>query len=296
MITLRQLRYFEALVRHRHFGRAAEECAVTQPALSMQVAELETLIGVPLIERQARQIQITEAGQEVARRAAAIALSVRELGDLARSKGENLTGTVRLGVIPTVAPYLFPTFHEALQVDYPGLQVVLRETKTDTLVRELREGVLDLLIVATPLDETGLCERTLFTEPFVLVGPAGGANEPVAREAVAAMRLLLLEEGHCLRDQALSFCNAEQARDTLDASSLTTLVQMTAAGLGETVIPAIAAEVECAGAAVTLRPFLPPAPSRTIGLVWRETSPLAPHFEALAARLEAVARRVLELG
>ncbi|MCB9957225.1 MAG: LysR family transcriptional regulator [Rhodospirillaceae bacterium] len=277
-LTLRQLRYFDALARHAHFGRAAEACAISQPALSMQIKELEEVLGAVLIERGARQVRLTKFGEEAALRVRQILRSVDELGDLARASRDRLVGRLRIGVIPTIAPYLLPTVIGNLARVYPELDIHVRETLTPKLIQELREGRLDAAIVALPVSEPSLAEVALFSETFMLVRPSKDAGTPVpSADALCEMRLLLLEEGHCFRDQALAFCNIQSTlpRETLDASSLSTLVQMVGAGIGVTLIPEMAVPVETRSASVSVASFKSPQPSRTIGLVWRKTSPLA---------------------
>lgn len=278
-LTLKQLRYFEALARHAHFGRAAEASGISQPALSMQIKELEEELGTELFERGARRVRLTGFGAEVALRISGILRSVDELRDLARASRDRLVGRLRIGVIPTVAPYLLPTLISELARLNDGLDLHIRETLTSKLIQELDEGRLDTAIVALPVSEPFLTETTLFTESFVLVRPGEDAGKPVPdRDALREMKLLLLEEGHCFRDQALSFCkmNAHAAapRDLLDASSLSTLVQMVDAGIGVTLIPEMAVAVETRSASVCVARFTGPQPSRTIGMIWRKTSPL----------------------
>jgi LysR family hydrogen peroxide-inducible transcriptional activator len=278
MITLRQLRYLRALAQHRHFGRAADACAVTQPALSMQIKELEDALGAVLIERGARQVRLTKFGEEAALRVRDILRAVDELGDFARASRDRLAGRLRIGMIPTIAPYLLPTVMGSLGRTHPELDVHVREALTSKLIEELGEGRLDTAIVALPVSEPSLTEVALFEEDFLLVRPAEEEGTPVpGSEALREMRLLLLEEGHCFRDQALSFCNMQSSllREVLDASSLSTLVQMVGAGMGVTLIPEMAMAVETRSAAVSVARFADPQPSRTIGMVWRKTSPLA---------------------
>jgi LysR family hydrogen peroxide-inducible transcriptional activator len=277
-VTLRQLRYFNALARHRHFGRAAEACAISQPALSMQIRELEEALGGVLFERNARQVALTKFGDDAARRAGDILRLVDELGDLARASRDRLVGRLRIGMIPTIAPYLLPTVIGNLTRTHPELDIHVRETLTPKLIRELAEGRLDTAIVALPVSEPSLTEVALFTENFLLVRPGADEGTPVpTSKMLCEMRLLLLEEGHCFRDQALSFCNMQSSppREVLDASSLSTLVQMVGAGIGVTLIPEMAVAVETRSAAVSVTRFKNPQPSRTIGMVWRKTSPLA---------------------
>jgi LysR family transcriptional regulator, hydrogen peroxide-inducible genes activator len=284
-LTFRHLRYFEAVARHGHFGRAAEACAVSQPALSMQIRELEEALGTVLFERGARQVRLTTFGESLVLRARDILCSVDEIGDLARSKGDRLAGRLRLGVIPTVAPYLLPTVIGHLRRTNPDLDVQARETVTPKLLQELAEGRLDTAIVALPVSEPSLAEAALFSEDFVLVRPVEDDGKPVPDpETLREMRLLLLEEGHCFRDQALSVCGlpSNRPREILDASSLSTLVQMVGAGLGVTLIPEMAVAVETRSAPVCIARFGPPPPSRTIGMVWRRSSPLGPHLSRIA--------------
>jgi LysR family hydrogen peroxide-inducible transcriptional activator len=276
--TLKQLRYFDALSRHCHFGRAAEACAISQPALSMQIKELEQFLGGVLLERGARQIRLTKFGEEVAQRVRDILRSVDELGDFARASHHQMAGRLRVGMIPTIAPYLLPTVIGNLTRLHPELDIHVRETLTPKLIEELREGRLDTAIVALPVSEPSLTEVALFAENFLLVRPGDAEGTPVPTiKALREMRLLLLEEGHCFRDQALSFCklHASPPREVLDASSLSTLVQMVSAGIGVTLIPEMAVAVETRSAPVSVARFKNPQPSRTIGMVWRKTSPLA---------------------
>jgi LysR family hydrogen peroxide-inducible transcriptional activator len=276
--TLKQLRYFDALARHCHFGRAAEACAISQPALSMQIRELEETLGGVLIERGARRVGLTKFGEEVAQRARDILRSVDELGDFARASRDHLVGPLRIGMIPTVAPYLLPTVIANLERMHPELDIHVRETLTPKLIQELAQGRLDTAILALPVSEPSLTEVALFSENFLLVRPAADAGTPVpSGKTLREMRLLLLEEGHCFRDQALSFCSMQSSppREVLDASSLSTLVQMVSAGIGVTLIPEMAVAVETRSASVAVARFKNPQPSRTIGMVWRKTSPLA---------------------
>lgn len=291
-LTLKQLRYFEALAEHRHFGNAAAVCSVSQPALSVQIQQLEAELGTPLFERAARQVRLTPFGEDFATRARDILSRVEELGDFSRASQGPLMGRLRLGIIPTIAPYLLPRLLAELQVDHAGLDTHIRETLTPTLITELQNGKIDCALVALPVSEPALTELPLFTENFLLVRPQTQSNTPPPRaNDLAAMRLLLLEEGHCFRDQALAFCGTRPsvARDGLDGSSLTTLMQMVGAGLGVTMIPEMAQSVETRSANVTCTPFAGPQPTRTIGLVWRKTSPLSAQLHAIAHVIERAA-------
>lgn len=283
--TLKQLRYFEAVAQHRHFGRAADVVGISQPALSMQIKELEDLLGISLFERGARQVRLTRFGDEFAPRARDILRAVDEVGDLARLAQDSMSGRVRLGVIPTVAPYLLPSIIGHLTRDHPTLDINVRETLTPKLIEELTEGRIDTAIVALPVSEPSLEEVPIFEEDFVLVRPDTDADRPVpAAKDLAKMQLLLLEEGHCFRDQALAFCSlrAPLRRDGLDGSSLSTLVQLVGAGIGVTLIPQMAVHVETRSANVAVAQFPTPRPKRTIGMVWRKTSPLADQFRVIA--------------
>src|SRR3974390_606424 len=276
-ITLRQIRYFDALAAHSHFGHAAAACGISQPALSMQVKELEGVLGDVLIERGARQVRLTRFGEETALRVRDILRSVDELADFARASRGHLAGRLRLGMIPTIAPYLLPAVIGILTRTHPELDIHVREALTSKLIQELAEGRLDTAIVALPVSEPSLTEVPLFAENFLLGRPGEDEGTPVpSRETLREMRLLLLEEGHCFRDQALSFCNMKSSpsREALDASSLSTLVQMVGAGIGVTLIPEMAVAVETRSASVSLARFKSPKPSRTIGMIWRKTSPL----------------------
>lgn len=276
--TLKQFRYFEALARHGHFGRAAETCSISQPALSMQIKELEAALGTDLFERGARHVRLTSFGEAFALRVRDILRSVDELADIARAAQTQLVGRLRIGVIPTIAPYLLPTIIGNLMRLNADLDLQLRETVTPKLLAELAEGRLDTAIVALPVSESSLTEVPLFSEDFVLIRPAEDEGKPVpSRERLREMRLLLLEEGHCFRDQALSFCNMSAAppRELLDGSSLSTLVQMVSAGIGVTLIPEMAIAVETRSASVSVARFGEPKPQRMVGMVWRKTSPLA---------------------
>lgn len=277
-ITLRQMHYFDALARTLHFGRAADACGVSQPALSVQIKELEETLGTELIERGTRQLRLTNFGEVFAPRARAILRSVDELGDLARASQDRLVGRLRIGVIPTVAPYLLPAIIGDLTRMHDGLDIHVRETLTSKLLEDIAEGRIDTAIVALPISESSLTEVALFSEDFLLVRPSRDSGKPVpAPEILREMRLLLLEEGHCFRDQALSFCSMPSAvpREGLDASSLSTLVQMVGAGIGVTLIPEMAVAVETRSASVSVARFKNPPPSRTVGMIWRKTSPLA---------------------
>lgn len=284
-ITLKQLRYFEALARQGHFGRAADTCAISQPAMSVQIKELETELGTPLFERTARKVRLTAFGEDFGGRVRTILQSVDDLSDIARAAREGTMARLRLGVIPTIAPYLLPKLIGALNAAHPEMDVHVRETLTARLVEELFAGRLDAAIVALPINDPGLSEVALFDENLVLVRPEKDRSHPVPdRSDLAQMRLLLLEEGHCFRDQALSFCNMPSTvpRKGLDSSALSTLVQMVGAGLGVTLIPEMAVPVETRSAAVCVDRLVGAQPERTVGMIWRKTNPLAEQLMAIS--------------
>ena len=297
MVTLRQLRYLEALAETHHFGHAAEACAVSQPALSMQIKELEDELQVSLVERRKSGVELTEQGEEIARRARTILASVRDLLDYAQHRERVLSGSLKLGAIPSIAPYLLPAALPELQRRFPKLNLQLRETMTETLVHELVSGDLDLILIALPIEDPEVETLHLFDDKFILAARATRENQRL-RHATPSMlsgsRLLLLEEGHCLRDQALSFCRmlTPEARDSFGASSLATIVQMVANGYGITLLPemAIGSEVH-RGSDIRLLRFAAPEPKREIGLAWRKTSPRKADFVQFAQLLKDVAPR-----
>lgn len=294
-LTLKQMRYFEALAHHGHFGHAAEASAISQPALSMQIKELEESLGIALFDRGARQLRLTGFGETFLERVRVILRAVDELGELARASQGQLAGRLRIGVIPTIAPYLLPAIISDLTRMHAGLDIHVRETITPKLLQDLAEGRLDTAIVALPVSEPALTEVALFSENFVLVRPGADADKPVpSAESLREMRLLLLEEGHCFRDQALSFCDmrSSRPRELLDGSSLSTLVQMVGAGIGVTLIPEMAVQIETRSAAVSVARFSGRQPSRSIGMVWRKTSPLTKQLLQVCDVVRSAAERL----
>ncbi len=292
MITLRQLRYFEAVARHLHFGRAADECGISQPALSQQIREMEAILGLPLVERGARRVALTAKGTEIARRGLKILGDVRDLTDFARHGASVLSGMLKLGVIPSVAPYVLPRVLPRVQQTYPTLELQLRETRTDQLVDELLQGQLDLVLMALPTGEPGLDSRKLFEDRFLLASRAGAAVDETrlaTPDQIEPERLLLLEDGHCLRDQALRYCGIARTErmNGFGAASLSTIMQMVANGYGVTLLPEMCAEVEARDARIALTRFAAPEPSREIGLVWRSSSPRRHDFDAFGDMLVA---------
>jgi len=292
MVTLRQLQYLLALAKFGHFGRAAEACAVTQPALSMQIRDLEQKLGVAVVERRPGEVILTEVGREIARRGEDVLSASRDLVDFARHRSGLLTGRLTLGMIPSLAPYLLPRILPVLQSRFPDLRLELRETQTKQLVEDIRSGALDTAMLALPVGEPDIDAIELFEDLFLLAVPSSDPRAETKRVAVDDIdlsRLILLEEGHCLRDQALAFCaTAARSRRASDAggtpfgaSSLATVMQMVANGYGITLIPQIAADVERRDGRVKFLRLENPQPGRSIGLVFRRTSPRKADFTAL---------------
>lgn len=284
--TLRQLRYLVALAEHRHFGRAAETCLATQSTLSAGLQELENLLGVTLVERTKRKVMVTPLGEEVVARAREVLRGAEEIADLAAASGEPLSGPLRLGVIPTIAPYLLPGVLPALRRAHPGLRLYLREDQTARLLERLVAGDLDLALLALPYPAGDLETMVVGDDPFVLACPPDhplAARQSITGEDLAGDDLLLLEEGHCLREHALAACHLPgPARgEGVLATSLATLVQMVANGLGVTLIPDMAVKGGVlAGADLVTRP-LTDGSGRIIGLAWRRSSPRKAEFRLL---------------
>lgn len=276
---------------HRHFGRAATSLHVSQPTLSSAVAALERTLGIQLVERTTRSVLLTPVGEEIVQRARGVLGAVDDIAQLAVRARAPLSGDIRLGVIPTVAPYLLPQLLPSLRARRPEARLRLREAQTSALLEELRGGSLDLALLALPTDEPGVAELPLYDEDFVLVTPvdhpmAGGAALPVS--SLCGRDLLLLEDGHCFRAQALDVCREAGARErsALRAASLSTIVQMVAGGLGLTLIPAAAVGVEVGeGRGLATATFRDPAPRRRIGLAYRTTSARVADWTLLAAEI-----------
>jgi LysR family transcriptional regulator, hydrogen peroxide-inducible genes activator len=285
-VTLRQLHYFDAVARIGHFGRAAEACAVTQPALSMQVQELESQLGVILVERSRKGIVLTEDGRAVAEKAARILLDVQDLVDRARHSTKVLGGKLRFGVIPTVAPYLLPALLPKMNETFPDLELHVRETQTTVLLTELADGKLDVIFLALPISSPELESLALIEDKFLLAVPRsyqGRGRVALTDEFLRSRRLLLLEEGHCFRDQALSYCGLQEAStvNTLGASTFATIVRMVANGLGITFLPEMSISTEIRNKDIRLLRLAAPEPKRMLGLAWRKTSPRKRDFEEL---------------
>lgn len=289
--TLRQLEYAVAVADERNFHRAAEVSFVTQPALSTQILQLESRLGLRLFERDRRRVLVTAAGEEFVARARAILAAVDEMVEAAHAFQHPLSGTLRMGVIPTIAPYLLPQAMPAVRDRHPKLKLLVREGQTSDLVRLVLGGKLDIALLALEADLGGLESVALFSDPFVLAMPAGHSlakKRLIGQQDLAGEEVLLLEEGHCLRDQAWTLCDGAGATEAGDfrATSLGTLVQMVAGGIGLTLLPAMAVAVEArATNDLVARSFRKPAPGRTIGLAWRPTSARRTEFEMLGETL-----------
>ncbi len=290
--TLRQLEYFVAIVDEGGFSRAAEACLVTQPALSSQMQQLERLLGVQLLERGGRKLLLTQAGRTLLPRARAALHEVQELVSAASAAGGTLQGDLRLGVIPTIAPYLLPAVLPAVQQRYPQLRLLLSEARTSELVRELHTGRLDLLLLALDTELHGATVFELFDEDFLLALPDNHAlagREQVQEDDLEGLDLLLLDDGHCLRDHALAACGAAagQAHGDFRGSSLNTLVRMVAGGIGVTLLPQMAAATEVRSEdPIALVPLASTRPGRRIGLAWRPHSAREEDFRLLAIELK----------
>lgn len=292
--SIKQLQYLVALAETRHFSKAAENCNVTQSTLSAGIRDLETVFGVALAERTKRSVIMTAIGVEIAERAANLIRDAEDMMDLTAASSAPLTGRLQLGVIPTIAPYLLPKILPALRQQYPQLNLGLRETQTAVLVQEVLSGKLDLALLALPASDNKLVELALFEDPFVLLTPAQHRlqhSKEINATDLENENLLLLEEGHCFRDQAIEFCTTAGLSKfaSLAATSLATVSQMVSAGFGLTLLPQMALEREVSyNNNLIVRPFSPPQPSRRIGLVWRKNCPRVSDFQALADLIKSV--------
>jgi LysR family hydrogen peroxide-inducible transcriptional activator len=293
--TFRQLRYLQALHEQGHFGRAAEICNVTQSTLSAGLAELETLLGVQLVERSKRHVLFTKLGEEVARRGAALLLDAEAVVALVRSATEPLTGPLRLGVIPTIAPYLLPRLVLPCKRQFPKLRLYLQEEQTARLVEHLLDGRLDAGLLALPYPTAGLALAEIGDDPFLLACPAEhplAAKDRVSAADLVAGELLLLEDGHCLRDHVLAVCHLPPThrQDEIRGTSLPTVIQMVAAGLGVTLLPRLAVEAGAAlGLGLVTRPLADTPNGRRLALAWRASSPRGAEFAQLAHFIATIA-------
>jgi LysR family hydrogen peroxide-inducible transcriptional activator len=285
--TLRQLQYAAAVAETLSFHRAAERCAVSQPALSAQLAHLERALGVRLFERDRRRVLPTRPGTELVERARRVLLAADDLLDAAKERRDPLAGTLRIGVIPTISPYLLPLVSPRLRKAFPRLTITWMEEKTEVLTARLEDGGLDAALLALEADLPDLAADVIASDPFVLAAPKGHplAKEkgPVRVSDLEGASVLLLDDGHCFREQALAVCGKAKASElAFRATSLATLVQMVSGGAGVTLLPALAAPTEAKRADLVIRPFQAPAPHRTIALVHRRQSPLAPALGQVA--------------
>jgi LysR family hydrogen peroxide-inducible transcriptional activator len=295
-MNLKDLKYLVALADTGHFGRAAERVFVSQPTLSAQLKKLEAYLGVKLVERQPKNAQLTDVGKQIVARARGILDLSDEIVALGRSNADPFAGKLKLALIPTIGPYLLPRVMQKLRKAMPHLGLMLYEHRTEALLKRLRDGDIDLGIMALPIAPDGLTTRQLYDEDFTVALPD---HHPLAAKSAIKVRdlkgqtLLLLEDGHCLRDQALEVCSRVDVREAEDfrATSLETLRQMVAAGLGITLLPQTAVESPFGSQrGLVVRPFVNPAPTRTVGAVWRKSSTRAPAIMAVCD----VVSRVME--
>jgi len=287
-MNIRALHYLVTLADVRHFSKAAELCYVSQPTLSTQIRKLEDELGVQLVERSPRHVMMTAVGEQIVERARAMLAEVQAMKALAERSRDPHSGTLRLGIFPTLAPYLLPHVVPRIRARFPRLTLRLFEEKTADILSMLELGRLDAGLLALPVHNDQLVTRKLFEEAFVVAVPSGHAladHETISLKDLESEELLLLEDGHCLRDQALAVCQMSGAHESLDfhATSMETLRQMVACNAGITLMPSLAVKPPVAPTEnLLLRPFAPPGPTRTIAMVWRKTSALADFHERLA--------------
>jgi LysR family hydrogen peroxide-inducible transcriptional activator len=293
-MNLRDLQYLVALAEHRHFGRAADASFVSQPTLSTQIKKLEDELGVSLVERAPRNVLLTDVGTEIARRARSVLSEVEQIKAIAQRTRDPESGTLRLGIFPTLAPYLLPHVIPPIRARFPRLELLLREEKSEQVIHMLREGSLDAGILALPIHEDSLHQEFLFEEPFVLAVPMDHplrSEHKLTMDDLTDQSLLLLEDGHCLRDQALEVCHLAGASEKsgFRATSLETLRQMVAANVGITLLPILAVKPPVAQVGnVRMIRFAGTPPSRRIAMVWRKSSGSAAFLQALAATIRGI--------
>jgi len=291
-MNIRALQYFVKLAELKHFSKAANACFVSQPTLSTQVRKLEDELGISLVERAPRKVMLTPIGEDIAHRARHILRDIEHIKDAARRSKDPETGTIKLGIFPTLAPYLLPHVIPVIRRQYPDLRLQLSEEKTEIILNMLDQGRLDAGLLALPVEEPGMEMEILFDEPFVAAMPSShplGDKQSIGLKDLEGEELLLLEEGHCLREHALAVCELSGAVERVDfhATSMETLRQMVAANAGVTLMPVLAVKPPIPSTDnITLRPFNSPAPSRTIALVWRSSSPLGGFLRKLAGSLK----------
>jgi LysR family hydrogen peroxide-inducible transcriptional activator len=290
-MNFRALQYFVKLAELKHFSKAADACFVSQPTLSTQIRKLEEELGVSLVERAPRKVMLTSVGEDIAHRARHILRDIEHVKDAARRSKDPETGNLKLGIFPTLAPYLLPHVIPVIRKRYPELRLQLAEEKTDVILNMLDQGRLDAGLLALPVEDHGMEVETLFEEPFVAAMPSShplSDKQAIGLADLEGEELLLLEEGHCLRQHALAVCELAGAHERVDfhATSMETLRQMVAANAGVTLLPVLSVKPPVPSTAnIALRPFESPAPSRTIALVWRSSSPLGDFLHKLAGSL-----------
>ena len=291
-LNLRDLGYLVALADTRHFGKAALKAHISQPTLSAQIKKLEDQLGVQLVERRPRNVALTDVGEKVVARARRILQEAEDISELARASRDPLAGALRVAFIPTLGPYLLPLVTPKIRKQLPRLRLMLYEYQTGPLIEKLRAGELDVGVLALGVDVSGLDVMALHEEAFTLAVPSThrlAKKAAVRPEDLTGETLLLLEDGHCLRDQALDVCNRIDVREAEDfrATSLETLRQMVVAGLGVTLLPELATQGPFAASkSVAIRPFAKPVPRRTLGAVWRRSSTRGPAIAAVCAALK----------
>ena len=296
--TVKQLQYLVALRRTGHFGRAADACFVTQSTLSAGLRELETLLGMMLVERTRRVVRFTPLGEKIADKAVRVLRETEELAEMARAQGRPLHGELRMGVIPTIAPFLLPTMLPRLREQWPELKLYLREETSNAACEALHRGQLDCVLLALPFACGEVDSTPLFDDPLFVAYPGGQAPRAAAIDAadIDENQLLLLEDGHCLKDHALSACNRPELRAhaAMMGTSLHTLVQMVDNGLGVTFVPGMAIEAGIlSGTGVDAKPLCSEHPYRRIALIWRRSSPREGEFQMLAETLRRIAGELI---
>jgi LysR family transcriptional regulator, hydrogen peroxide-inducible genes activator len=299
-MNLRDLRYLVALAEYKHFGRAAEASFVSQPTLSTQIKKLEDELGVALVERTPRKVLLTEVGKDIVQRAREVLNEVDQIKAIARRTLDPESGTVRLGIFPTLGPYLLPHVVPRIRERFPRLELLLVEEKTEVILKQLREGRLDAGVLALPVHDDQLHAEFLFEEPFLLAVPEGhefAKRKSLKVDDLADQNLLLLEDGHCMRDQALQVCQLAGAgeKSGFRATSLETLRQMVAANVGMTLLPTLSIKPPVARSEnIHLMPFRGDAPSRRIAMFWRKSSAMAPFLKDLAGIFSTLPRMLLD--
>ncbi len=295
-MNIRDLKYLVALIDHQHFGKAADACFVSQPALSMQIKKLEEHLGVQLLERTNKSVMFTDVGEVLAERARLVLSQVDEMKELARHSADPYGGELRLGIFPTLAPYLLPHISPQLAKKFPRLSLYLLEEQTASLMEKVMQGKIDAAILALPVSEKSLTAVPLFKEAFKLAVPKHhilAKRKYIQQDDLSDLPLLLLEEGHCLREQALTLCHRVQAKENQNfrATSLETLRHMVAAGIGATLMPSLSCQTS---GQVVYVPFKKPAPMRSIGMVWRATTAKRQMLEEMAEQIGSIMAKRLQ--